>query len=287
MNGTSSCAAVLASLGLSSLVQAYTYEYRIVERVGEVDHVLPSTISVRPGTAHRYRLQVRVVSEGPADARAGLLAWNVGRITTTGGINTRTAAAPDPNPRGRLTPFTGAHQSTAEGSPTVDPFTSLTEIDAAVLIRTFPWECGTDGQPLPQPQPSPFGRDEFISLFEFTSVATAETYTITFAGNLIAGESYNVLVCNPPECGDPQSPGDDEPSSCDYAPRPYAPRSFTLALTLHACRGEWNNDYVINSQDIFDFFGDFFAGDADINNDGRTNSDDYFQFIIGFVSGCL
>lgn len=281
-------AALLGAAAFASSAQAHTIEYRVVERVGATDHVLPSnTIRVRPGSAHRYRIQFRVVPDGPTDALAGFLAWNVGSITTTGGINTRTAQPPNPNPRGRLAPFLSAGQSSADGAPTADPFTVINSIDAAVIIRSFPWECGPDGLPLPQPEATPFGRGDFISVFEITSVATPQTYTITFAGNVIAGRDFRVVACNPPDCGDPGTPGDDVPSSCDYAPRPFPPQPFSLQLVIQPNCGEWNNDYVVNSQDIFDFFSDFFAGNADVNDDGRTNSDDYFQFLIGFIRGCL
>ncbi|MBC7773630.1 MAG: hypothetical protein H7210_14135, partial [Pyrinomonadaceae bacterium] len=286
--GRARLAAAFCAAAFVSVAQAYTFEYRIVERIGNTDHVLPSNdIHVRPGSARRLRIQFRVVPDGPEDATAGFLAWNVGTITTTGGINSRTAQPPNPNPRGRLAPFFSAGQATAEGAPLVDPFTEISAIDVALIIRTLPWLCGPDGLPLPQPAvPEPYGRGEFVSVFEITSIATPATYTITFAGNLIAGRDYRTIVCNPPECGDPQTPGDDMPSSCDYAPRPYPPQPFSLQLTIQPLCGEWNNDYVVNSQDVFDFFQSFFAGDADVNSDGVTNSADYFAYIIGFVRGC-
>ena len=109
MNRLARLAAFVVAFAAVSAAEAYTYEYRIVEMVGTTVNVLPSnTIRVRSGTAHRYRLQVRVVPSGPSDALGGLFAWNVGTITTTGGINSRTAQAPNPFPRGRLSPFTAA-----------------------------------------------------------------------------------------------------------------------------------------------------------------------------------
>src|SRR5262245_34283841 len=94
---------------LSQQAAAFTIQYRVVERIGNVDYVLPDAneIWVRPGTSHRYRVQFQVTPEND-DARAGFFAWNVGTIVATGGINTRTGAPPNPFPRGRVAPFGGA-----------------------------------------------------------------------------------------------------------------------------------------------------------------------------------
>jgi hypothetical protein len=52
------------------------------------------------------------------------------------------------------------------------------------------------------------------------------------------------------------------------------------------CPSDWNSDSVINSQDFFEFLGDFFAGIADFNADGQTTSQDFFDFLAGFFAGC-
>jgi len=53
-----------------------------------------------------------------------------------------------------------------------------------------------------------------------------------------------------------------------------------------ACSADWNHDDSVNSQDFFDFIGDFFAGNADFNATGSTDSQDFFDFITAFFAGC-
>ncbi|MBC7773629.1 MAG: hypothetical protein H7210_14130 [Pyrinomonadaceae bacterium] len=287
MNPIARLSALCSVALVASLSQAHTIEYRIVERIGNTDHVLPSnTIRVRPGSAHRFRVQCRVIPSGPSDVRAGILGWNTGTIVTTGGINTRTGQSPNPSPRGRIPPFTFAQGPGSEGFPAIDPFTSLDLIDAVVGIRTAEWVCGGDGLPTSQPEPAPYGRGDFVSTYEFTSVATPATYTITIAGQMIAGSHYLPVNCSPPDCGDPGTPDDDVTTNCIFGVIATTPEPFSMQLTIEPLCGEWNNDYVVNSQDIFDFFQSFFSGDADVDGDGLTNSNDYFAYIIGFVRGC-
>ncbi len=54
------------------------------------------------------------------------------------------------------------------------------------------------------------------------------------------------------------------------------------------CRGDFNGDGSLNSQDFFDFVTTFFAfgPSADFNHDGAINSQDYFDFITAFFAGC-
>jgi len=77
----------------------------------------------------------------------------------------------------------------------------------------------------------------------------------------------------------------------DYAQRDvdfyFAYINFENPVTpAPTCLADWNSDEVVNSQDFFDFIGDFFAGDADFNTDGFTNSQDFFDFITAFFAGC-
>jgi probable HAF family extracellular repeat protein len=58
-------------------------------------------------------------------------------------------------------------------------------------------------------------------------------------------------------------------------------------LTLPpACPPDWNRDSDVNSQDFFDFLGDFFSSSADYNGDAATNSQDFFDFLTAFFVGC-
>jgi hypothetical protein len=54
----------------------------------------------------------------------------------------------------------------------------------------------------------------------------------------------------------------------------------------NVCRGDFNEDGTLNSQDFFDFVSAFFANNADFNGDGGTNSQDFFDFLQAFFAGC-
>jgi hypothetical protein len=52
------------------------------------------------------------------------------------------------------------------------------------------------------------------------------------------------------------------------------------------CPCDWNDDAILNSQDLFDYLTDFFAGNADFNGFGGTNSQDFFDYLVCFFTGC-
>ena len=66
------------------------------------------------------------------------------------------------------------------------------------------------------------------------------------------------------------------------------PAEIAQRARLALCRGDFNADGSLNSQDFFDFLNGFFALDAgaDFNADGAINSQDFFDFLAAFFAGC-
>jgi hypothetical protein len=65
--------------------------------------------------------------------------------------------------------------------------------------------------------------------------------------------------------------------------------SYLYAIALGegaACRADFNNDGLLNSDDFFDFAGAFLTAGADFNSDGLSNSQDFFDFLSAFLTGC-
>lgn len=52
------------------------------------------------------------------------------------------------------------------------------------------------------------------------------------------------------------------------------------------CPADFNNNNIVNSQDLFAFLSAFFAGGVDFNGDGFSNSQDFFDFLAVFFSPC-
>ena len=64
----------------------------------------------------------------------------------------------------------------------------------------------------------------------------------------------------------------------------FAIDDLCVAIT---CECDWNADFVLDSQDFFDFLTDFFNQNADYNLNGVTDSQDYFDFLTCFLAGCV
>jgi hypothetical protein len=52
------------------------------------------------------------------------------------------------------------------------------------------------------------------------------------------------------------------------------------------CVADMNADGSVNSNDLFAFVDDYFAGNADFNGDGSVDSNDYFAFLTAYFEGC-
>jgi probable HAF family extracellular repeat protein len=65
------------------------------------------------------------------------------------------------------------------------------------------------------------------------------------------------------------------------------PQAFLLTPAT-SCAADFNIDGVVNSQDFFDYLGQFFLSSpaGDFNADTLVNSQDFFDFLNAFFAGC-
>lgn len=282
---------VLTALLACGSLHAYEFRIRFVQRVGETDLPLASGdggtyLFAQPasGTTIRVRLQLGVFDDnaGPAPT-GGLLGWTAGvQSALEGGVFTRTP--------GRLLPFAACGSPQCNGQPLVDPFTSISGIDATVALQTLRWECEGPGRPAPLPVPVVRAVNSYVSVWEFSVlVSGAGPVRTSFAGNLYAASSWRqVGQAIPPDCSNPQAP---VAGSVTFVPVPLAPIGFTCTLQSvldNPCPPDFNWDGRVDSQDFFDFLGAFFvqAAPADFNSSGTVDSQDFFDFVAAFLTGC-
>jgi len=226
--------AVVAMLACTASCHAWQFRCRFVERVGNMDVVLPgNSLYIYPfEPPHNMRLQFGVFddADGPAPA-GGFLGWNVGTLAVSGTVNN----SDDRRNPGRLAPFNFASGTNANGNPPLpagDPFTMLTEIDNTLGTQSLIWTCVPDGSggsmPGPMPQPIIRGLNTFVSVYAFSiQLNTFSTgYTITAGGNLYAARDWRTIgTPTPPECPDS--------GSVTYLPFPEMPRTFSCVLAVN------------------------------------------------------
>ncbi len=194
------CAA--GALGATCAADAWQIQIRWVQRIGDTDTVLENNVlTASPDEPVRVRLQIGVFADanGPAPL-GGCLGWTTGTLSDSdpAGYNLRTP--------GRLTPFDSLHFPNSNGTPIADPWDSLTGIDGGLISQTFPW-AGIPGtnQPAPQPQAHVYGRNEFQSVFELTTLpGNVSSYNITAGGTFYVSNPW--LIIFPPVA---PSPGGD------------------------------------------------------------------------------
>jgi len=218
-------------------VNAYTFQCRFVERIGNTDVVLANNrIDVAGGSVHNIRIQFGVFDDSASLAPdGGFLGWNIGTMNVSG---SRANSDERRNP-GRLSPFNFSVGANANGNPPLpggDPFTMLTEIDATLGTQAPAWICDAQGNVPPQPEAVVRGRNVFVSVFAFSinPIMGANSYFVDVGGNLIAATTWLTIgTPTPPSCGDPADPMDDVPGTVLYAPNPTPPQLFGSFLVVN------------------------------------------------------
>ncbi|MGE3107452.1 MAG: hypothetical protein AB7G11_00625 [Phycisphaerales bacterium] len=232
-------ATVLA--GLTETARGWHFECRFIERVGNMDVLLPgNTIDASNGAARNIRIQFGVFddADGPAPA-GGFVGWNVGTMFVSGPVNN----SDERRNNGRLAPFNFGPGPNANGNPPLpagDPFTMLTEIDNTLGTQSPIWVCwDPDGdgvyEPTPMPQATVRGLNTFVSTFAFSidPAPAGQTYSITAGGNLIGATEWRVIGNpTPPDCSDEPDPACPFPGSVTYAPFPTPPQAFSCTLAV-------------------------------------------------------
>lgn len=216
--------AVLAIAGAAASANAYEIRARFVEQRsgGGSDFVVldGNTIDATDGAARRIRVQFGVFDDanGPAPA-GGFIGWNAGTITVNGDV----ANSDDTRTPGRLAPWAFNTNPGANGSPDVaGPFTALTGIDNTLGTQIRTWEEGD------MPAATIRGLNTYVSLYEITIDPNdgASTYTIDFAGNLVAATVWNAVGVTQPD------PDAGVPGSGQWAPATTAPVAWNATLTV-------------------------------------------------------
>jgi hypothetical protein len=57
-------------------------------------------------------------------------------------------------------------------------------------------------------------------------------------------------------------------------------------IVIRSCEGDFNRDGAVGVQDLFDFLGGYFSGQADTNLSGATTVQDIFDFLTAWFAGC-
>lgn len=257
---------------------------RFVERVGNVDVVLPGNQIGFDVFPRRIRVQVAVFDDAQGEAPAGgVVGWN-GSLRLTRWIGSRTP--------GRLPLFRSVKG--ANGEPAADPFLQIDGIEATIGSHVLVWAC-EGSMPIPLPVPVIRGRNQYVSVYEVTLrpvtwCAFGQAF-MDLTGEVLTASSWELAgEPRPPVCTDPPVPGEAVYEPEGVIARPV---SGTLTLTVGApgfpapeCPPDWNRDDTLNSQDFFDFLADFFGGIGDYTCDGVLNSADFFAYLADYFTGC-
>ncbi|MBC7771499.1 MAG: hypothetical protein H7210_03275 [Pyrinomonadaceae bacterium] len=212
--------ALVAFVLVCSRADAHEFRTRFVRWDGAAWLPISSgTFFGTRGVPYRIRVEVGVFDDAAGAAPAGgLVGWNAGRISTTGGSTSRSP--------GRLSPFVFASSPDSNGLPGGDPFTCLTQINATLGTQSPAWGCSA-GTPLPRPTAVVRGVNTYVQLYEFTTTPGVGSHTIAIGGNLIAATQWQALGTPvPPDCPS------GTPGSIIYAPVPTAPIAFTETLRI-------------------------------------------------------
>ncbi len=193
-----------ATCALASPCAAWQIRARMVLRTGTETGYDP--IYVWPGSTGMIRIQLGVFDDvdGPAPA-GGLIGWTMGTLS---GAGTNGSGAT------RLNPFAS---SPAPGFSGTQVPLDLFDIDATLGTQSLPW-LGIPGTSDPGPQPAALvrGRNTFISVFQFLTIAGGSDYVLTAAGGAVAASAWDGTPL-PPQPGPDGffGPGDQNHDNID------------------------------------------------------------------------